>query len=192
MIGDLALVYDWCFDTVSAGAEDALARVREPGGVERLEPGGGEVGQQDDPVERLGDRQPARTTTTTRSCARRCCSASRPRARRPQADQWITQFRDTKVLGQLVPTFDADLVGGGSREGTGYGVAMRELFELYDLWHGDDRREARRPRPSTRARRCARSCTRSCRRSIASRRPATSRATRRRRSSTTTATTSRS
>src|SRR5678816_2158104 len=33
-----------------------------------------------------------------------------------------------------VPTFNADLVGGGSREGTGYGVAMRRLFELYDLW----------------------------------------------------------
>src|SRR5678816_2829706 len=33
-----------------------------------------------------------------------------------------------------VPTFNADLVGGGSREGTGYGVAMRRLFELYDMW----------------------------------------------------------
>jgi hypothetical protein len=52
----------------------------------------------------------------------------------PQADTWITQFRDTKITSQLVPTFNADLVGGGSREGTGYGVAMRRLFELYDLW----------------------------------------------------------
>ncbi|HEY5923286.1 MAG TPA: alginate lyase family protein [Kofleriaceae bacterium] len=52
-----------------------------------------------------------------------------------QADAWITQFRDTKFLGQLVPTFDSQLRGGGSREGTAYGVSMRHLFHLYDLWH---------------------------------------------------------
>jgi hypothetical protein len=51
-----------------------------------------------------------------------------------QADAWITEFHDTKIMNQLVPTFNADLVGGASREGTGYGVAMRRLFELYDVW----------------------------------------------------------
>lgn len=54
----------------------------------------------------------------------------------PQADEWIHQFRDVKILGELVPTFESDLEGGASREGTGYGVAMRRLFELYDLWYG--------------------------------------------------------
>jgi hypothetical protein len=49
----------------------------------------------------------------------------------PQASGWLTQFHD-----ELVPTFDMDLAGGGSREGTGYGVAMRDLFELYDVWGG--------------------------------------------------------
>jgi hypothetical protein len=43
-------------------------------------------------------------------------------------------FRDTKIQGQLVPTFLSDLAGGGSREGTGYGVSMRDLFRLYDQW----------------------------------------------------------
>jgi len=52
----------------------------------------------------------------------------------PEAAGWLIQFHDTKLLGELVPTFDADLVGGGSREGTGYGVSMRTLFHLYDLW----------------------------------------------------------
>ena len=51
----------------------------------------------------------------------------------PQAPAWLTKFR-TKITDQLIPTFDSDLVGGASREGTGYGVAMRRLFELYDLW----------------------------------------------------------
>ncbi|HEY4055532.1 MAG TPA: hypothetical protein VGM39_02950 [Kofleriaceae bacterium] len=53
----------------------------------------------------------------------------------PRADEWITKFHDDKMMGELVPIFQADLVGGGSREGTGYGVAMRGLFELYAWWH---------------------------------------------------------
>lgn len=51
----------------------------------------------------------------------------------PQAATWIAMFR-SKIASQLVPTFTRDLTGGGSREGTGYGVAMRNLFELYALW----------------------------------------------------------
>lgn len=50
------------------------------------------------------------------------------------ASGWLTQFRITKIENQLIPTFNADLAGGGSREGTGYGVAMRDLFQLYDWW----------------------------------------------------------
>ncbi|HEY4176454.1 MAG TPA: hypothetical protein VGM90_06470 [Kofleriaceae bacterium] len=52
-----------------------------------------------------------------------------------RADEWIAKFHDDKVMGELVPIFQTDLVGGGSREGTGYGVAMRGLFELYAWWH---------------------------------------------------------
>jgi hypothetical protein len=51
-----------------------------------------------------------------------------------EAPGWIEQFRATKIEGQLVPTFEAQLPGGGSREGTGYGVSMAGLFRLYDQW----------------------------------------------------------
>jgi hypothetical protein len=50
------------------------------------------------------------------------------------AQGWITQFRTTKFQNQLLPVFNANLVGGGSQEGTGYGVSMMKLFELYDWW----------------------------------------------------------
>ncbi|HAP78013.1 MAG TPA: hypothetical protein DCR14_18265, partial [Acidimicrobiaceae bacterium] len=50
------------------------------------------------------------------------------------ADGWLQFFRTDKIAGQLVPTFERDLQGGGSREGTGYGTAMMNLWELYDLW----------------------------------------------------------
>ena len=52
----------------------------------------------------------------------------------PQAPTWIDQFRTVKLENQLFPTFNRDLVGGGSREGTGYGTAMKNLFELYEWW----------------------------------------------------------
>lgn len=52
----------------------------------------------------------------------------------PQADGWVQQFRQAKIQQELVPTFLRDLPGGGSREGTGYGVAMKGLFQLYDWW----------------------------------------------------------
>ncbi len=52
----------------------------------------------------------------------------------PQAQGWLDTFRITKVENQLVPIFKRDLAGGGSREGTGYGVSMAKLFGLYDWW----------------------------------------------------------
>lgn len=52
----------------------------------------------------------------------------------PQAQQWREQFAIAKIQSQLIPLFNADLVGGGSREGTGYGTAMKNLFKLYFLW----------------------------------------------------------
>lgn len=51
-----------------------------------------------------------------------------------QAQGWLDQFRTAKLENQLFPTFNRDLVGGGSREGTGYGTAMKNLWRLYDWW----------------------------------------------------------
>lgn len=51
-----------------------------------------------------------------------------------QAQAWLDKFRTEKIVNQLVPTFTQDLTGGGSREGTGYGVAMKGLFDLYYWW----------------------------------------------------------
>ena len=50
------------------------------------------------------------------------------------AQGWIDKFRTDKIANQLVPTFNRDLQGGGSREGTGYGTAMKGLFDLYYWW----------------------------------------------------------
>lgn len=50
------------------------------------------------------------------------------------ASDWLNIFRIEKIQDQLVPAFNADLQGGGSREGTGYGTALGDLFDLYHLW----------------------------------------------------------
>jgi hypothetical protein len=52
----------------------------------------------------------------------------------PQAVGWITKFRTEKIDAQLIPLFNRELQGGGSREGTGYGTAMKGLFDLYYWW----------------------------------------------------------
>jgi hypothetical protein len=48
--------------------------------------------------------------------------------------EWLDKFRIEKIENQLIPTFNRDLAGGGSREGTGYGTAMKGLWQLYDWW----------------------------------------------------------
>lgn len=51
-----------------------------------------------------------------------------------KASTWLTMFRNTKLANSLVPRFNAQLGGGGSIEGTNYGVSLKRLFRLYDWW----------------------------------------------------------
>jgi hypothetical protein len=133
-IGDVMLTYDWCFDTATpaqkarwlAYANQAVWNIWHPSQAI------------------WGSTPRAWTGWATNDAANNyyysflratMITGLAAMGENVQADGWITQFRDTKVLGQLVPTFDAELRGGGSREGTAYGVSMRHLFHLYDLWH---------------------------------------------------------
>ena len=159
--------------------------------MERVEPEDREVGRPDDAVERLGDQQSGDNYYYSFLRATMLLGLADARARIRRADTWIDQFRQTKMLGELVPTFNADLVGGGSREGTGYGVAMRGLWSLYDLWKSTTGEKMRLEDRHTRA-----SLLAMIHQIVPtldrSRRPAISRATRRRRCSTTSAPTCRS
>jgi hypothetical protein len=132
-IGDLALVYDWCFDTLSADqrtawlayANQAVTNVWNPttatwGGTAAAWDGWAI----DDPDDNYYYSF-LRATMLLGLAAHDEYTG---------IDQWLTEFHDTKLVGELVPNFDMNLTGGGSREGTGYGVSLRDLFELYDLW----------------------------------------------------------
>ena len=134
MIGDVALVYDWCNDAVTsqqkqrwlAYADQAISNVWNHSGATwggKAFPWSGWA--TDDPSDNYYYSF-MRATMLLGLAAK---------GEDAQADQWIMQFHDIKMMGELVPVFSEDLVGGGSREGTGYGVAMRRLFEIYDWWH---------------------------------------------------------
>jgi hypothetical protein len=134
IVGDLALTYDWCFDVVSPAQRTRWLTYANQA------------------VWNVWNHTQARWGSTT--FAWTGWSTDNPSdnyyysflratmllglaamGEDAQADTWVTQFRDTKVLGQLVPTFEAQLRGGGSREGTAYGASMRGLWHLYDVWH---------------------------------------------------------
>ena len=107
----------------------ALDRLRQPGGVERVAlPDEATWGSTSLPVERLVGRQPGQQLlllVPARDDAARARHLRRD-TRRPRPGS--TSSATTKIEDQLVPTFERDLVGGGSREGTGYGTAMMSLF----------------------------------------------------------------
>jgi hypothetical protein len=132
MIGDLSLVYDWCFAGVTADqrarwiayANQAVNNVWHP----NTAMWGGKI----IPWTGWGTNDPSNNYyyAFLRATMLLGLATSGENGR---AAEWLTQFR-AKLDGQLVPEFNRDLVGGGSREGTGYGVALRNLFELYALW----------------------------------------------------------
>ena len=133
ILSDVMLTYDWCFDKVSdsqkqrwiAYANQAVWNVWHPDeakwGATTFAWSGWSI---DNPSNNYYYSFLKATMLTGLAT----------KDENAQADDWLTMFRTTKIQNQLVPTFTSDLVGGGSREGTGYGVSMAGLFYLYDLW----------------------------------------------------------
>jgi hypothetical protein len=133
IIGNLALVYDWCRSTMTAPqrtrwvqyANQAVWNVWNPSqarwGNTVYSWSGWSV---DNPVNNYYYSFLEATMLLGLATA----------GENTQANAWLTQFRTTKLENQLFPTFNRDLVGGGSREGTGYGTAMKNLWRLYDWW----------------------------------------------------------
>jgi hypothetical protein len=132
-IGDIALTYDWCFERLSetqkkrwlAYADQAIWNVWNPTqaswGGKRVEWSGWAI---DNPNNNYYSSFLEATMLFGLAA----------RGEHPRAEKWVKDFREKHIGDELGPTFDRDLTGGGSREGTGYGTEMRRLFRLYDLW----------------------------------------------------------
>ncbi len=133
-VGDAMLVYDWCYSTASSGqrsrwlkyAEQAVWNVWHP---DKAKWGGKTMKWNGWSIDNPSNNYYYSFLRATMLLGLGAHGESGD-------SDWLSFVRDEKFLGQLVPTFDRDLQGGGSREGTGYGVSMHKLWELYDLWHG--------------------------------------------------------
>jgi hypothetical protein len=133
LIGDVMLTYDWCFNTATAAQKTRWLRYANQAVWNVWNPTQARWGTT--PMVWSGWAVNDAANNYYYSFLRATMiTGLAAKGEDSQADAWVTQFRDTKLLGQLVPLFDAQLRGGGSREGTAYGVSMRGLFHLYDLW----------------------------------------------------------
>jgi hypothetical protein len=132
-IGDLALVYDWCFDTVTASQRARWIAYANQAVWNVWNPTQAKWGSKTIPWSGWSVDNPSNNYYYSFMRATMMLGLA-TKGENPEADNWIAKFRDDKMMGQLFPTFTQDLAGGGSREGTGYGVSMHRLFELYDWW----------------------------------------------------------
>jgi hypothetical protein len=133
MVGDLALVYDWCYPQTTAAQRARWLKYADQAVWNVWHSDSAKWGTATIPWTGWATDDPSDNYYYSFLRATMLLGLA-SKGEDPQADAWLIEFHDTKILGQLIPTFNADLVGGASREGTGYGVAMRRLFELYDLW----------------------------------------------------------
>jgi hypothetical protein len=132
-IGSLALVYDWCWSALTADqrerwiayANQAVWNVWHP---EEANWGGNAYPWSGWSIDNPSNNYYYSFLRATMLLGLATLGENE------QAQTWIDTFRANKIEDQLVPTFTTDLQGGGSREGTGYGVSMNALFQLYDMW----------------------------------------------------------
>ena len=149
LIGNLALVYDWCAGSLAADRRGAWLAYADQAVFNVWHPMTAKWGGRtatwsgwaiDDPSDNYYYSF-MRATMLLGLAAH---------DETPMAAAWLDQFQD-KLKNELVPTFDMELVGGGSREGTGYGVAQRDMFELYDFWAASTGQRIADLTPHTRA-----------------------------------------
>ncbi|HEY4239467.1 MAG TPA: hypothetical protein VGM88_06610 [Kofleriaceae bacterium] len=133
VVGNIALVYDWCYGSIPGDRREAWITFASQAVANVWDPMHAKWGDRDATWAGWAIDDPSdnyyysflRATMLLGLAAHDEYS---------QGTQWLDEFRTTKLGAELVPEFNTDLVGGGSREGTGYGVSQKELFELYDFW----------------------------------------------------------
>jgi hypothetical protein len=133
LVGDLALVYDWCYPQVTSSQRTRWIAYANQAVWNVWNSSEAKWGGVVHPWSGWSTNNPSNNYYYSFLRATMLLGLA-TNGEDPQAEAWLVKFRDEKILGQLVPTFERDLVGGGSREGTGYGVSMRRLFELYLFW----------------------------------------------------------
>ena len=133
IIGGLATVYDWAWDRLTPQQRARWVAYANQAVWNVWNPSAAQWGGQPYPWTGWSINNPANNYYYSFLRATMLLGLA-THGENPQAQTWLTRFRTDKIGNQLIPTFNSQLQGGGSREGTGYGTAMRGLWELYDVW----------------------------------------------------------
>ncbi len=134
VLGDVALVYDWCFDVLTDAQKQQWVSYMNTSLWNLWHPTEATWGPTAMPWTGWSVNDPLNNYYYSFMRATMLVGLA-TKGEDPKGDEWIAQFRDKKMLGQLVPAFDAQLRGGGSLEGSAYGVSMRTLWNIYDIWY---------------------------------------------------------
>ncbi len=133
LVGNVMLVYDWCHSALTASQRTRWLDYSSRAVSNIWDPDNAQWGGVAHPWNGWSINNPVNNYYYSFLRATMLYGIA-ARHDRGDADTWLTMFRVTKLNNQLVPLFNSDLEGGGSREGTGYGTAMKGLFHLYYLW----------------------------------------------------------
>ncbi|HWO25013.1 MAG TPA: hypothetical protein VNO30_40010 [Kofleriaceae bacterium] len=150
MVGDLALVYDWCGHELDGDRRKVWATYAYQAVWNVWHPSEATWGPKLEPWSGWGTDNPANNYYYSFLRATMLVAV----AMHDEVDgagELLNELRHVRFGSEVFPTFNSDLVGGGSREGTGYGVSLRRLFELYDLWKASTGEELAAQTPHTRA-----------------------------------------
>lgn len=126
MIGDLALTYDWCAAFTSASQRTRWAAYAEQAVWNVWHPDDATWGGLPFPWSGWSTSDPGNNYYYS------FLQATMYWTMAGNSMTW-RQFLEAEKLPPLV-TFFANLPGGGSGEGTGYGLSHQRLFELYRVW----------------------------------------------------------
>ncbi len=126
MLKDVAFVYAWCFGSLTPSQRGRWEAYADQAVFNVWNPGLASWGGQSFPwtgwsIDNPGNNYHYSFLEATMSWA---LAANR--------QTWIDFLEDVKL--PALSAYYADLPGGGSREGTGYGTAQMRLFEIYRLW----------------------------------------------------------
>ena len=133
MVGDVALVYDWCYASLTPAQRTRWINYMNQAVSNVWNPTTAKWGNKTFAWSGWSVDNPSNNYYYSFLRATMLAGLA-TRGENASAQGWIDQFRTNKIANQLLPTFNRDLTGGGSREGTGYGTAMRTTFQLYDWW----------------------------------------------------------
>jgi PKD repeat protein len=132
-VGNLALVYDWCYDNLTPAQRTRWIAYMNQAVSNVWNPETASWGGQVMPWSGWSIDNPSNNYYYAFLRATMLAGLATS-GENNRAQDWLNKFRTDKIGKELVPTFTRDLAGGGSREGTGYGTAMKSLFQLYDWW----------------------------------------------------------